>query len=76
LRTFYLDMLDACAQAASGWLEQEIAARASLIRAAVYADVRKPSGNDAFESSVAYLLAFAQARPGNVSAQVNALKGQ
>jgi spore coat protein CotH len=74
LRSFYLDALEQCAQAASGWLEQDVAARANLIREAVYADTRKPDGNDAFESSVAWLLTFAQARPANVSEQVSALR--
>jgi spore coat protein CotH len=76
LRSFYLDVLEQCAQAAGGWLEQEVAARASLIREAVHADTRKPDSNDAFESSVAWLLTFAQVRPAIVSAEVSALREQ
>ena len=74
LRAFYLDMLETTTRAASGWLDGEIAARASLIRDAVYADDRKGSTNDAFETEIATLRAFAQRRPGFVLAEVERLR--
>jgi spore coat protein CotH len=50
LRAFYLQMLETCAALAqSGWLEQEIVARTSLIRSATYADERKQFSNEEFE---------------------------
>jgi spore coat protein CotH len=77
LRALYFQLLETCARAASegGWLEQEIVTRANLIRAAAYADDRKSFTNDAFESQIAFLQAFAQNRPGFVLAEVARLRG-
>jgi len=74
LREFYLQALERCARE-GGWLEQAIVARANLIRAAAYADDRKPFPNDRFEADVAFLSAFARSRPGFVLAEVARLRG-
>ena len=73
LRAHYLQVLEACA-AQSGWLEQEIAATASLIRAAAYADERKASSNEEFEAGIAFLRAFALSRPAIVRAEIASLR--
>jgi spore coat protein CotH len=75
LRAFYLQILETCAAVAqSGWLEQEIATRASLIRSAVYADERKQFSNEEFESGIAFLRAFAQQRAAFVLAEIARLR--
>ena len=75
LRAYYFDMLEACAAAANGWLEEEIAATAALVRDAAYADTGKNSSNDEFEAAVTYLRAFARIRPVVVLAELSTLKG-
>jgi len=76
LRAFYLQALETCAGVASqnGWLEQEIVARADLIRAAAYADSRKGYTNEEFEGGIGFLQTFARIRPGIVLAEVERLK--
>jgi spore coat protein CotH len=76
LRAFYLQALETCAGVASqnGWLEQEIVARADLIRAAAYADSRKSHSNEEFEGEIEFLQTFARVRPGIVLAEVERLK--
>jgi len=76
LRAFYLQALETCAGVASqnGWLEQEIVARADLIRAAAYADSRKSHSNEEFEGEIGFLQTFARVRPGIVLAEVERLK--
>jgi spore coat protein CotH len=77
LRSFYLQVLEACAHAAAegGWLENEVAARAALIADAAHADGRKSGSNEDFASEVAFLLDFARRRPAVVLAEVGRLKG-
>lgn len=72
LRAHYFQVLERCA-AQSGWLEQEIVARASLIRAAAHADVRKAFSNDEFEAGIAFLRAFAQTRGAIVRGEIASL---
>jgi spore coat protein H len=76
LRAHYLQALEAVAGAAGGWLEQEIVARADVIRAAAYEDPSKPHSNEEFEAAIAYLREFAQARAGFVLAEVARLRDQ
>jgi spore coat protein CotH len=74
LRAFYLNAVEQTARAASGWLEQEIAAKTNLIRAAAHADERKQFSNAEFETEIAFLRSFAQTRPGVVLAEVARLR--
>ena len=77
-KTFYLDTLTQCAQMIAevppgdtrSQLEIEVVRLADQIRAAVYADTVKQYTNAQFEQEVAWLVAFAQARPANLAAQV------
>ena len=73
LRAFYFQMLETCAGAASGWLEQEIVTKASLIREAVHADTSKSFTNEEFEAGIAFLRMFAQNRPAVVLAEIESL---
>lgn len=73
LRAHYLQVLEACASQ-GGWLEQEIAATAGLIRAAAHADDRKAFSNEEFEAGIAFLRAFAQSRPAIVRAEIASLR--
>ena len=73
LREFYLQALERCAREA-GWVEQAIVTRANLIRAAAHADDHKSFSNDVFETEVAKLTGFAQARPGFVLMEVARLQ--
>jgi spore coat protein CotH len=77
LRAFYLDALETCARLAAeaGWLETQVAARASLIREAAYQDSRKAFSNEEFESEVAFLREFARRRSAIVLAEVASLRG-
>lgn len=72
LHAYYLQALETCARVASagGWLEQEIVARAQLIRDAAYADDRKSHTNEEFETQLAFLREFARNRAGFVLAEV------
>jgi spore coat protein CotH len=65
LRALYLDVLEQCARSAEQerWLEAEIVRAHSLIRDAVYGDVRKLASNEEYEVAVAHLLSFARHRP-------------
>jgi spore coat protein CotH len=74
LREFYLQALERLA-GEGGWLEQAIATRANLLRAAAYADDRKQFPNDRFEAEVAFLSEFARSRPGVVLSEVTSLRG-
>jgi hypothetical protein len=77
LRSFYLDAVERCARLAAedGWLDTQVAARASVIRDAVYQDSRKSFTNEEFESEVAFLRNFARQRPAIVLAEVARLRG-
>jgi spore coat protein CotH len=75
LRAFYFNVLETCAAVSqSGWLEQEIVARANLIRDAAYADSRKSSTNEEFEGGIGFLQTFARTRPGVVLAEIERLR--
>jgi spore coat protein H len=65
LREFYLQAVEASAQAAAadGWLDGELTRRAALIRDAVIADPRKPFTAADFDAQVEFLQAFARRRP-------------
>jgi spore coat protein CotH len=76
LRAYYFQMLETCAALAGGWLEQEIVARANLIRDAVYADPGKNYTNEEFEAAIAFLRAFAGNRPAFVLADVAQLSSR
>ena len=54
----------------NGWLELEIAREAAMIREAMRQDVNKSFGEARFEQEVAWMLAFAQQRSGQVLRQV------
>jgi hypothetical protein len=77
-KTFYLNTLTQCAQMIAevppgdtrGWLEIEVARLSNQIRTAVYEDTVKQYTNAQFEAEVAWLIAFAQARPANLAVQV------
>jgi hypothetical protein len=73
LRAYYLQMLDTVAGRASGWLEQEIVAKAGLIREAVHADTSKSFTNAEFEAGIAFLRMFGQNRPAVVLAEIATL---
>lgn len=77
LEQMYRDALRRCAIVASdregqadGWLAREVARHANQIRASVHADTRKSFSNDRFEQEVAWMLAFARQRSGQVEDQV------
>jgi spore coat protein CotH len=73
LRAYYFQMLETAAGAASGWLDGEIVARASLIREAARADTSKHFTDAEFESGIAFLRMFAQNRPAVVLQEIAAL---
>jgi spore coat protein CotH len=77
----YLRQAASIAGGPGGWLEQEITKESNQIRQAVYDDpvklcdpgatgVLRPCSNDQFEAEVAYMLQFAQQRPGIVLSQL------
>jgi spore coat protein CotH len=77
LRDMYVDALRRCAAIASersgeqpGWLEREIARHANQIRAAAHTDGNKSFSNERFEQEVAWMLAFARHRSGQVERQI------
>jgi spore coat protein CotH len=76
LHAFYVQMVEACARAAAegGWLENEIAARASLIIDAAHQDTRKSFTNEEFDAQIAFLRTFARQRPAVVLAEVERLR--
>ena len=74
LRAYYFQMLEACASAADGWLEQEIVTRANLVRDAAYADTRKNNTNEDFDAEILFLRAFARNRPAVVLAEIAKLR--
>jgi len=75
LRARYLDVLDACARiAGAGWLEGEIRRLASLVAPALDEDPVKPYSNEQHGAALAFLIQFAQQRPGSVVAQVAAAR--
>jgi len=55
-----------------GWLEEEIGRQVALIRTAVREDTNKAFDDDRFEQEVAWMLAFARQRSGQVYRQVGA----
>ena len=74
LREVYFDSLLAAADAADGWLEDEIRRQRALIRDALQADDLKPFTNDQVAEAEAKLLAFARSRPAIVRRQVEAAR--
>lgn len=76
LRELYLQTLERCAMMAGqdGWLEAQVNARAALVERAALADTRKRYSNEDFNSSIAFLKAFAAARPAAVLAEVEQLR--
>jgi spore coat protein CotH len=76
LRAYYLEVLETCAGMANGWLDQEIVARANLIRDAAYADPGKNSTNEEFEAGIAFLRMFASNRSAFVLAEIARLRTQ
>jgi spore coat protein CotH len=54
----------------NGWLELEIARQVSMIREAARADRNKAFSDDRFEQEVAWMLAFARQRSGQVHRQI------
>jgi spore coat protein CotH len=73
LRALFLDVLEQCARAAAEdrWLETEILQAHYLIRDAVREDNRKPYSNEAHDSAIVDLLAFARQRPAFVIGEVS-----
>ena len=68
LRTWYLDVLQQCAESANqdGWLTNQIAQSTSLITASAHEDTRKLFTNDDFDAGVQFLLDFSVLRPAYV----------
>jgi spore coat protein CotH len=75
LYTKYLNVLDAAALAADGWLAGEISRAAGQAVSAAVNDPRKPYSTAEQERAVAFLLEFARSRPPFVRAQVAAARG-
>jgi spore coat protein CotH len=59
-----------CAILAEGWLEQEVARQAAMIRTAAREDLNKAYKDERFEQEVAWMLTFARQRSGQVYRQV------
>ena len=74
LRAVYFDSLLAAADAADGWLEDEIRRQRALIRDALQADDLKPFTNDQVAAAEAKLLEFARSRPAIVRQHVEAAR--
>ena len=77
LQQIYREALRRCAAVASatdghadGWLVREVARHANQVRASVHADTRKAFSNDRFEQEVAWMLAFARQRSGQIERQI------
>jgi spore coat protein CotH len=70
MRTKYLDVLEACARSARGWLFFEIVRTANVIAAVANEDTRKPYSNDEVKDAVDVLKRFARQRSGYVLAEV------
>jgi len=75
LRALYLQVLEACAQAAGTdfWLESTLNRLAAVIDSAAREDTRKAFSNVAFDEAVAFLRGFAAARPAFVLQEVERL---
>jgi spore coat protein CotH len=82
LMNVYLDTILQCADSVAaadgpglpGWLEQEVARRYELIRAAVRSDTVKPYSNEEFEAAVVALREFARGRSDAVRTMVAAAR--
>jgi hypothetical protein len=70
LRAAYFAALQAAADSAAGWLEQEVQQQRALVTDWMFADPVKPYSNDQFQADVDALVAFAQRRPGIVRCEV------
>ena len=73
-RDVFRDAARRCAAIAAngGWLEQEVARQAAMIRASALEDTNKAYRNDRFEQEIAWMLTFAKQRSGQVYRQVGA----
>jgi spore coat protein CotH len=74
LRALYFDSLLAAADAAEGWLEEEIRRQRAMIREALQADDLKPFTNEQVADAEARLLEFARSRPAIVRRAVANLR--
>ena len=74
LRAVYVDSLLAAADAADGWLEDEIRRQRALIREALQSDDLKPFTNAQVEDAETKLLEFARSRPAIVRRAVANLR--
>lgn len=70
LRAAYFAALQGAADAAAGWLEQEIQEERGLVTPFMLADPLKPFTNGDFEAGVEGLLGFARTRSGFVRCEV------
>ncbi len=71
LRALYLQRILESADAADGWLEEEIVREADQIRGAVLEDPKKPYSNEAFDQAIEDLRRFARERGGIVRRDVS-----
>jgi len=76
LRAVYFDTLLRAADAAEGWLEEEVRRQVALAGGALRADTRKPFTNEEVAAAERALLEFARSRPALVRREVAQLRNR